>query len=132
MQLALVGRICDVVLPRTNTPGALDVRVPAFIDALVGESWIEADQVEFRAGLDALAAHVGDADGERLTARIEELEDRPDRRADPVRTYWQLKGLIVHGYFTSEPVMTRVLRTEIMPGRFDGAAPVPLRRTSGA
>jgi hypothetical protein len=36
-----------------------------------------------------------------------------------------LKGLIIHGYFTSEAVMKRVLHTEIMPGRFDGAAPIP-------
>jgi hypothetical protein len=34
---------------------------------------------------------------------------------------------VIHGYFTSEPVQRNVLRTEIMPGRFDGAADMPKR-----
>jgi len=35
----------------------------------------------------------------------------------------------VHGYFTSEPVMKKVLKVEIMPGRFDGNAPMPQKAT---
>ena len=55
------------------------------------------------------------------------LETGP-RTVEPARTYWQLKGLIVRGYFTSEPVMKNVLKHVVMPGRFEGAAPVQLRR----
>ena len=66
---------------------------------------------------------LGDAKG----TVIESLETGP-RNADPARTYWQLKGLIVRGYFTSEPVMKDVLKHVVMPGRFDGAAPVQLQR----
>jgi hypothetical protein len=35
----------------------------------------------------------------------------------------------VHGYFTSERVQKEVLKTVIMPGRFDGNA--PMKRASG-
>jgi len=38
------------------------------------------------------------------------IEAVTDRRTDPARTYWRLKGLVVHGYFTSEPVMKNVLK----------------------
>jgi hypothetical protein len=38
-----------------------------------------------------------------------------------------VKGLVIHGYFTSERVQRDVLKTEIMPGRFDGAADMPAR-----
>lgn len=130
--LAVVASLSDVIIPRTDTPGALDVRVPAFIESLVAGSWMEDSRTEFQAGLDRLGQHLGAATGANLTTLIDELERRPDRRTEPARTYWQLKSLIVHGYFTSEPVMREVLRTEIMPGRFDGAAPVTLRRAPAA
>mgnify|MGYP000002849333 FL=1 len=39
-ELALVSRISDLLLPRTDTPGALDVNVPGFIDGLMAE-WAE-------------------------------------------------------------------------------------------
>jgi gluconate 2-dehydrogenase gamma chain len=34
-ELAIVSRIADILLPRTDTPGALDVGVPAFIDSML-------------------------------------------------------------------------------------------------
>ena len=129
-QLALISNLADVLIPRTDTPGALDVRVAAFIDALVSESWAASDRSTFQRGLDSLGARFGNSSGAPLAAAVEELERETSRRAEPVRTYWQLKSLIVHGYFTSERVMKEVLRVEVMPGRFEGAAPMPLRRAS--
>jgi glucoside 3-dehydrogenase (cytochrome c) hitch-hiker subunit len=129
-QLALVGALADAILPRTDTPGAVDVGVPAFVDAVVSGSDREVDREAFVAGLDALAARVGNATGDALGPMIEAIESEHDRRGQPMRTYWRLKSLIVHGYFTSEPVMKQVLHVEVMPGRFDGAAPMPLRRAS--
>ena len=61
-------------------------------------------------------------------ALFEMLEKRP--RSDmAARGYWRLKGLVVHGYFTSERVQKEVLKNEIMPGRYVGDAPhiVPTR-----
>jgi hypothetical protein len=58
---------------------------------------------------------------------IESFESGP-RDAEPARSWWQLKGLVVHGYFTSEPVMKDVLKTVVMPGRFEGAAPVEIKK----
>lgn len=127
-QLAVVATIADVIIPRTDTPGALDVRVPAFIDVLVTESWPESDRSAFRTGLDLLQTRLRQASGPSLTAIIDRIEQDADRRGEPQRTYWRLKSLIVHGYFTSERVSKEVLRVEIMPGAFDGAAPLTLRR----
>lgn len=113
-QLATVGAIADTILPRTETPSATDVGVPAFVNVIVSENYSAEERAAFIAGLDALDANA-----------LPSIESAADRRTEPARTYWRLKGLIIHGYFTSEPVMKRVLHTEIMPGRFDGAAPVP-------
>lgn len=112
-QLAKVGAIADVILPRTDTPSATDVRVPDFVNVIVSENYTDAERDAFAAGLDQLDP-----------ATIEQIEAATDHRAEPQRTYWRLKGLIVHGYFTSERVMKDVLKVEIMPGKFDGAAPL--------
>jgi hypothetical protein len=133
-QLALIGSIADMIIPRTDTPGATDVAVPAFVNIIVSENYSEADRTAFIAGLDAIEAQAKSAGGPFVdlapSARasiIEAIEGSSDRRAEPARTYWRLKGLIVHGYFTSEPVMKQVLKVDIMPGKFDGAAPFAVK-----
>ena len=134
-QSTLVGAIADTIIPRTDTPGATDVGVPAFVDVIVGEYYGDDERTAFLAGLDAIEAQARTTSGapfaelaeSRRSALIESLESAPDRRADPARTYWRLKGLVIHGYFTSERVTKDVLKVEIMPGRFDGAAPMPAK-----
>jgi hypothetical protein len=137
-QLALVGAIADTILPRSDTPSATDVGVPKFVDVIVSENDTDEDRTAFLAGLDAIEARAKSAGGNAFaqldpSARasvIQSIESETNRRVDPARTYWRLKGLIVHGYFTSEPVMKDVLKYEVMPGRFEGSAPMPVRPTA--
>ncbi|HEY9227451.1 MAG TPA: gluconate 2-dehydrogenase subunit 3 family protein [Gemmatimonadaceae bacterium] len=132
-QLALVGAIADTILPRSDSPSATDVAVPAFINVIVSENYTDADRQTFVAGLDAIEAHVKmnagapftNLSAEKRGDAIGAIEALGDRRAEPSRTYWRLKGLVVHGYFTSERVMKEVLHHEIMPGKYDGNAPMP-------
>lgn len=137
-QLAIVSAIADTILPRTDSPGATDVGVPAFVDAVVSENFDDGERAAFVSGLDALdglarsSGGVGFADlapDARATA-IGAIEADANHHAEPAHTYWRLKGLIVHGYFTSEPVMKDVLHVQVMPGKFDGAAPMPLRHAA--
>src|SRR5580765_2018285 len=53
-QLTLVGAIADTILPRTDSPSATDVRVPAFVDVIVSENYAAAERTSFLAGLDRL------------------------------------------------------------------------------
>src|SRR5256885_395663 len=55
-QLALVGAIADTIIPRTDTPGATDVGVPAFVNVIVSENYTDTDRAAFIAGLDAIEA----------------------------------------------------------------------------
>ena len=134
-QMALVRAIADTIIPRTETPSATDVGVQQFVNVIVSEHATDEERTVFLAGLDAIDARARsessvpfaglapDARGKMIGA----LETGP-RGAQPARTYWRLKGLVVHGYFTSEPVMKDVLKTVVMPGRFEGAAPVQIKK----
>lgn len=116
-QLARIGAIADAILPRTDTPSATDVSVPAFVNVIVTENYSDEERGLFISNLDAIDP-----------AELETIESQTDRSQQPARTYWRLKGLVVHGYFTSERVMKDVLKVQVQPGRFDGAYPMPAKR----
>lgn len=133
--MALVRAIADTIIPRTDTPSATDVGVHRFVDVIVSEQVTDADRMAGMTGLDAIDARAvaasnvvfADLSAEARGKFIESLESGP-RDVDPAKTYWRLKGLIVHGYFTSEAVMKDVLHHTVMPGKFDGAAPIAIKK----
>lgn len=134
-QMALVRALADTIIPRTDTPGATDVGVHRFVDVIFSEYLTDEERATAAAGLSAIDERAmstssvvfADLSDDAKGQLVESLETGP-RNAEPARTYWQLKGLIVRGYFTSEPVMKNVLRHVVMPGRFEGSAPVQLQR----
>jgi Gluconate 2-dehydrogenase subunit 3 len=133
--LALVRAIADTIIPRTDTPGATDVGVHRFVDVIVNEHLTEAERVAALAGFDAIDARArtesnvafAKLSAGKRSAMIDSFE-KGDRSVEPSQTYWRLKGLVVHGYFTSERVMKDVLKVTVMPGKFEGAAPVTIKR----
>jgi hypothetical protein len=134
-QMALVRAIADTIIPRTDTPSATDVGVHRFVDVIVTEQLSDADRAVALSGLDAIDARAlsestsvfADLSADARGKMIESLE-RGVRDVEPAQTYWRLKGLIVHGYFTSEPVMKDVLKVKVMPGKFEGAAPITIKK----
>ncbi len=122
---AVVSAIADAILPRTDTPGALDVGVPAFIEFITAEWMTDDERTAFRAGLAALDAHAlashGRAwpalDAAAASAELDWATDQP--------TYRRLKSYVLHGYFTSERVQREVFHTNITPGRYFGCNPLP-------
>ena len=134
-QLALVRAAADTIIPRTDTPSATDVGTHDFVDVIFAEYASDEDRAKFVAGLDAIDRKaVADSGGvfadlspEARGKVIESLESG-SRDADPAQTWWRLKGVIIHGYFTSERVMKDVLKTQIMFTDFQGAAPVAIRK----
>ena len=150
-QIALVGAVADTILPRTDSPSATDVRVPAFVDVIVSENYTDAERTAFLAGLDTLntwtpvtagsdtttqatrsSRAFADLTNDERGAVVTAIEHAPSRREEPMRTYWRLKGLVIHGYFTSERVSKDVLHVEVMPGRFEGSAPLATKSASSS
>ena len=143
-QRRIVAAMCEVVIPRTDTPGAIDAGVPRFVERMAAE-WLNAQERRiFEAGLRDLETRVpqeyGDA-FDRLPAKqqlriMEALEsaasDSPWYEfANTQREFLsdapficQIKELTVWGFFTSEVGATQVLRYAPMPMRFEGDLPL--------
>ena len=123
----MVARIADLVLPRTDTPGALDVRVPQFVDLLMTNWYSPAERTDFEAGLTALDQRAGGfiakPEPDQI-AFLETLDGQKGPKGSAEEAFGTLKWLTVYGYFTSEQVQQEVLKTVIIPGRFDGCVPV--------
>ncbi len=123
----LITRIADLVLPRTETPGALDVRVPEFVDLLLADWYSPAERADFERGLADLDRRAGgfaskpEAD---QVAFLTILDGKKGPKGSAEDAFATLKGLTIYGYFTSERVQREVLKNPIIPGRFDGCVPV--------
>lgn len=125
--------IAEHILPRSDTPGARDARVNEFIAVIVGEWYEDEDRTRFLEGLTDVdrqsQSHFGAGFLEAKPAQQEALLRGFDAevaalrkaRESTDRVFWaRMKGLTLYGYFTSELVQTEVLKSPIIPGRFDG------------
>lgn len=137
-ELRTVAAAAECIIPRTDTPGATDANVAAFVDVMLRDWYPPSDAQRFRAGLAALDTasmeRFRTAYADATQAQQAELAQRYDdevttlRRTDAsaANAHWfaMLKWLTVWGYCTSESAMRNVFHSHPRPMRFDGAAPV--------
>jgi hypothetical protein len=129
-QAAIAGAVADRILPRTDTPGAADVGVPAFIDRLYGEFMTPAERQMLTDGLNAVDAAARSAHGSGFSTLTADRQDallRTIARAEEGRDqgfFRLIRSATVLGYFTSEQVGRNVLHYDPVPGRYDGCIPI--------
>jgi hypothetical protein len=120
----------DRILPRTDTPGAIDVGVPAFIDRYYGEFMSPEEQKLLISGLDdieASAKSINSAPFATLSTAQQDTVLRAVAKAQASRSassFALLRSTTVLGYFTSEQVGKNVLLYDPVPGAYDGCAPI--------
>lgn len=125
---ALLDDVADVMIPATDTPGALAAEVPAFIDSMM-TNWASRErQAQFVAALDAIDARAQSAHGAGFTALTPEQKLDVLRRHDAEslaedNPYRQLKELTLLGYYSSEIGATQELRYELVPGAWRADIP---------
>lgn len=129
-QLALVTAIGERILPRTDTPGATDVGVPAFIDLLYGEFMTGAERELLTSGLAAVETAATSTHRTPFVNLDPERQDtllRGIAKAEEARDagfFRQMRAATVLGYFTSEPVGRNVLHYDPVPGRYEPCVPI--------
>lgn len=109
-QFAVVSAVAEVIIPRTDTPGAIDAGVPQFIDITYGDFWNEEEKDTTRKGITALntaakAAHdqpfakISPSQQETILKAIG--EDKKHAQRGFLR---QMREITLLGFFTSEAV----------------------------
>ncbi len=131
-ELALVAEIAEIMIPKTETSGAKDAGVPAFIDAALDGVYPAGDQQRFRAGGKAFEAAV-------LATGKPFLEREPAERADIVKRTLEsalstdhdpkpfilmTRELTLLGYFTSKVGITENMEYVAVPTAYHGCVPL--------
>lgn len=136
-QNATVATIAELIIPRTDTPGAREAGVPAFIDLMLAESADDEQRQTFMAGLANLdersrAAFEKDFIGCTPPQQTEILQDLDyelarlrDTKSDTSKNFFQaMKWLTLMGYYTSEAGATSELHYRVVPGRYEPCYPL--------
>jgi hypothetical protein len=106
-----VSRLSDLIIPATDTPGAVAAGVPAYIDLVVGRSDVHKEA--FRTGLAWLQTAAKEKYGreflslseEEQIALLQPLSDANDQdkiSSPGERFFAAVKNLTADGYFTSK------------------------------
>lgn len=102
-QMQVIARVADLIIPPTDTPGAIAAGVPAYIDMVVAAN--ARHQKTFREGLAWLDRKgFRTLTGEQQTALLGELAESAEqkkRRGAAERFFEAIKGLTAEGYYTS-------------------------------
>lgn len=136
-EVALLDDMAETILPRTETPGAKDAGVGAFVAFMVVDAYSPDNRRIFREGLIALQqssqaefgttfTHLQADDQLAVINRLDREQHEFQRgKAGDQPNHWfrMMKELTLLGYFTSEVGMTKALRYVERPGRYDPCAP---------
>lgn len=137
-QALLVTEVAEIIIPKTETPGAKDVGVPAFIDLVLKDCYSKEDQDRFLAGLQEFDNGAKQAYGSLFmdldtTQRLEHVKKVHDAAIEierttqpaPKRPFVLLtKELTMLGFFTSKAGATEVLQYDPVPGAYKPCVPL--------
>jgi len=146
-QFATVKTMAELILPRTDTPGAADAGAAEFVDLMLTEWYDENQRNSFLTGLVAVDSRSQTLFGkdflecspaqqaEILTVLGEKMEAEADQKLDKAnfsewkpeeeaRFYPMLRWLTLTAYYTSEGGATKELNFQIIPDRHAGCVEI--------
>lgn len=130
----LIGEVSELIIPKTDTGGALAAGVPAFVKMMLSDWFSDSERENFIAGMHEFAAGAFKKYGKnfgKLTASQKdqyfgELLAAAEGGASATRTPFVvlMKRLTIFGYYTSELGATTELHQQIAAARYEPAAVV--------
>jgi hypothetical protein len=142
-QVDTLTALVDHLLPKSSTPGGVELLVQRFIDTMLKDYASADEQQTFAAGLADVEARASRRAGRRFATLESADKDAIFREYDaespplpptiwggqisdavaPPSFYRHFKQLALLGYFASEQVGEHILSYDPIPGRFEGCVP---------
>jgi len=138
-----ISTLVEMILPRTDTPGALDVKVDMFIDKVVAQTYDKESQEAIRNQIAVFNAECHTTYGNDFsnldeTEKVEVLKTEEANSGkfnpgvwgttvgeqEPVGFYRGLKAMAIWAYFTSEEIGEEILSYDPIPGGFEPCKPI--------
>ncbi|ASU35212.1 gluconate 2-dehydrogenase subunit 3 family protein [Mucilaginibacter xinganensis] len=141
-QQKLIADVAETIIPKTDTPGAKDLNLPAFVLKMIDDCYDKKGQEAFVTGLIAFndmikkehGGEFGALNSKQREAILTGIEknaagapkahggkSKPQKNTgpDPITAfYWGVKQQTIFGYTTSQYFMTKQIVYELVPGRY--------------
>ncbi|HEX8351225.1 MAG TPA: gluconate 2-dehydrogenase subunit 3 family protein, partial [Hymenobacter sp.] len=114
-QEKLLAEVCETIIPKTDTPGAKDLAVPAYVLRMLDDCCEEKEQKAFVAGMkdlekDAKKQHnqsFAACTPQQKLAMLQAIEQQKDATTDLASFYKTARRLTVSGYTKSKYFLTK-------------------------
>lgn len=147
-QAQLISALVDTILPKTGTPGGLDMKVDLFMDAVFANLYDEIAQKALLSDMGVFnqechskyGKSFHELDAAQKGAFLKEAEANSPKfnrgvwgtavgEQKPVGFYRSMKSLAIWAYCTTQEIGSDVLQYDPVPGDYLGC--VPLSETKG-
>jgi hypothetical protein len=132
-QLKILTAASEIVIPKTETAGAIEAGVPAFVALALKhglDGTLDPKTPGAPAGNDygawleqALGSDFATSSAPAQLAKLTAI-DAPAFKPGAPTPWTILKGLILSGYYTSEAGASQELQYQLVPGRWDPDVPL--------
>ena len=117
IEFSLLSKIVDFFIPKTETPGALDMKVPQFIDIIISETYNIESKNNFSNKLKLLIEDFKKKNIDLLdnnTIKLKFVSDFNNKTHNEI--YDQIRDLTVWGFKTSKEIALNFLNYNPIPG----------------
>lgn len=129
---AMLAELCEIIIPKTNTPGAKDISAHLFVLKMVDDCSPKDQQEVFIKGMEEFKKICKETTGKSLVdCNAEERQKITDlllamktEDVPLVQFLGMVKGRTIQAYTSSEFYLTKVQVYELVPGRYHGCVPV--------
>ena len=126
-EYVLVTRISDLIIPRTETPGAVDANVPGYMDGLMTDWANNETKNAHRSALRQIKVELDrrasgnflEASGSEAEQSLVSFDAAAFEQDGDASGYKRVKGYVSQSYFATEDGATEELKWVAFPGRWD-------------
>ncbi|MFN8346956.1 MAG: gluconate 2-dehydrogenase subunit 3 family protein [Spirosomataceae bacterium] len=120
----IVAEVAEMIIPRTDTVGAKDAGVPAFIEMMLKDCYAQPEHMSFIEGLTSLEQvkflELNEAERRGVLKYLEQQTKERMKDMPKVTPFWRLmKELTLLGYFTSEAGIKASFDYVQIPGKLE-------------